>query len=947
MTIALVQKMLPFLAPLEAAPIAILIVDVESRQIIFVNKRAQLLLGETPNELTGGLVTFETFVKEIEFQKAYSDCIKYGAFSASPCMFKNVYGEAFEGAISASLGIIAGRNCLFLYIKDVTNECKLEGLFSHTQVEFEESQRLAEIGNWRWDIRSDTVKWSKELYRLTGQDPNRPAPNYEQQRLIYTDESFNRLADAAELCIHTGVPYELSLELKMPTADRHWMLARGEPIFGTKQKVIAIRGTLQNITERVAAKDILKTYIAEIEDLNQRATAFIHNASDGFHILDPSGTLIEASDSFCEMLGYERQELIGQNVSVWDAKFSPNDLEDGVGSQLKTNEISIFETRHRRKDRSEFEVEITGKRISLANQELLFNSSRDITIRRRTEVETRLAATVFDAANEAITITDATNTILQVNDAFERITGYDRGDVIGKNPSVLSSGRQPKEFYQRMWAELLEKGRWSGEIWNRRKSGEFFPEWLSVTRICDEKGNPVNHVAIFTDITEQKAAEDKIHQLAFNDPLTGLPNRRMMLDRLQNEVDRCLRLGLSVAVLYIDLDYFKAVNDHYGHLIGDELLIQVAKRTKESIRRSDIVGRLSGDEFLVIMPDVSHADFAAVVAETVIARLAAPFLFGGSEITISASVGISISPDDAPDIIELLKFADIAMYEAKKKGRNTYVYFSEKMNNQASRRMELNSALRNAILREELWLAYQPQVDLETSQLVGMEALIRWTRANGENVSPAEFIPIAEENGLIVRIGEWVVESVCKQIRRWRDQDLLPPSVAINVSGIQIGRSDMARIFESNLATNNLEPSAVVIEITESVMMEFTSDEGRAFERLTSMGSEIAIDDFGTGYSSLAYLTHFAVAKLKIDRAFVQNIAERPQDQAIVGAVTLMAKKLGMKTIAEGVETSEQAELVRQAGVDIGQGYFWSKPLGKVEMRKWLVRGNSKPTENE
>jgi diguanylate cyclase (GGDEF)-like protein/PAS domain S-box-containing protein len=935
--------------PLTALPIAVVVVDLDSEQIIFANNPAQHLFGDQQPSPHGTQSVESPPICPLDWQTLLSQRNKVEPVSHSRVQLKHQDGQAFEGDVSLAIEVIGGIHCLLATIQDVTEQTLLDAAYADQKREFAEAQRLSEIGSWRWDIAENKVFWSAELYRLAGWNPDQPVPNYEDQRKIYTDESYDVLTRLANACRSAQEPYEVILELRHPTEDRRWVMARGEPIIGSNGRVIALRGTLQNKTETVEAKIALEIKAAETEELKRRAEAFVQNASDGFHVLTPDGILVEASDSFCQMLGYDRHDLIGQHVSSWDAQYSPDGLAALVKSQFASDKIVRFDSRHRRCDGTEFDVEITGKSIELSGNLLLLNSSRDISGRKATERQLRLSATVFNAANEAITVTDANNNMLQVNEAFERITGYSAAEAIGKNPSILSSGRQPKEFYQKMWTALIRDGRWSGEIWNRRKTGEFFPEWLSVTRLCDEHGNPENHIAIFTDITEQKAAEETIHQLAYNDPLTGLPNRRMMLDRIQNEADRCSRNNSRVAILYIDLDLFKNVNDHHGHLVGDELLILVASRLRESVRRNDIVGRLGGDEFLVILTDLKETGFAAVVAETIIARLAAPFFIHGVEVSISASIGVAVCPDDAGGVAEVLKFADIAMYEAKQKGRNTYLYFSDKMNSHVARRMELNNALRSAILHQELKLAYQPQIDLETSRLVGMEALLRWTRPSGEIISPIEFIPIAEESGLIVRIGEWVIDQVCGQVKQWRAQGLNPPNVAINVSAVQIERSNIAEIVQSILAKYDLEPSAIVIEITESVMMKFAGESADPFQKLIAVGAEIAIDDFGTGYSSLAYLTHLQVAKLKIDRAFVKDITTRKEDRTIVGAVTSMAKQLGMQTVAEGIETAEQAALLRQLDVDIGQGYFWSKPIWESEMHQWLINelAHSETTSKE
>jgi len=571
-------------------------------------------------------------------------------------------------------------------------------------------------------------------------------------------------------------------------------------------------------------------------------------------------------------------------------------------------------------------------------------SHSDITVRKLAEQQLLLEAAVFEGAAEGIAITDSKNFIIKVNPSFERITGYSAKEAIGSNPKLLSSGRQNEEFYTLMWDQLNKGGIWGGELWNKRKSGEVFPERLSISRITNELGEALHHIVIFSDITAELAAQEKIQQLAYMDSLTGLPNRQMMLDRIQSEIDRCARAHGQFALLFIDLDFFKNINDRYGHPMGDELLNSVALRLRDVVRKCDVVGRLGGDEFLIIIPDLGHSDFVAVVAETIVARLAAPFLVKTIELVVSASIGISVFPDDALDVTELMKHADVAMYEAKKRGRNGYQYFSAELHSHALRRSALNSALRGAVQREELSIVWQPQMVLATGAFVGIEALLRWTDSAGVAISPNEFIPIAEESGLIVPLGDFVLKTVCAQIRSWHDQGFDPPPVAINVSGIQIERSRVGTTIRSYLALNHLPPDAIAIEITESVLMTQSSESGDEFRDLLAVGAPIAIDDFGTGYSSLAYLKHFAVAKLKIDIAFVKELVTNPQDRPIIGAIASMARALGIETIAEGVETQEQAEILKDLGVDMGQGYLWSRPLPETGIRTWLLRNRETPS---
>jgi diguanylate cyclase (GGDEF)-like protein/PAS domain S-box-containing protein len=706
---------------------------------------------------------------------------------------------------------------------------------------------------------------------------------------------------------------------------------------------IGLQKSLESLKAEVAERKRIEAQLREEERFKQ---VILDSAPSNIAVLNSEGVIIAANAQW-RLYGLENggrpEGYVGQNyLEICQPKgrvptIDGTVVHDGISSVL-AGQLDIFTHEypcHSPTEQKWFLMTAAPLQGPVPGAVI---SHSDITIRKLAEQQLELEAAVFEGAVEGIAISDAANLIVKVNPSFERITGYSAKEAIGQNPKMLSSGRQNKEFYRLMWEQLIETGLWTGEIWNKRKSGEIFPERLSISRITNKIGEPVHYIEIFSDITGELASQEKIHRLAYMDLLTGLPNRQLMLDRIQGEIDRCARVGGQFALLFIDLDLFKNVNDRYGHPMGDELLNLVGTRLRDTVRKCDIVGRLGGDEFLLIIPDLGHSDFVAVVAESIVARLAMPFLVKDIELLVSGSIGISVFPDDANNVTELMKHADVAMYEAKKRGRNGYQYFSAELHKHALWRSGLNSALREAIQRNELRIAWQPQVDLSIENIVGIEALLRWTRADGTIISPAEFIPIAEESGLIVTLGDWVIATVCRQIRAWRDQGFHPPPIAINISAIQIERAKVGAAIRSYLKLNGLEPSAIAIELTESVLMRFSGEVGDEFRDLINVGSQIAIDDFGTGYSSLAYLKYFAVAKLKIDIAFVREIVTNAQDSPIVRAITSMADQLGMMTIAEGVETMEQAQILKTLGVDIGQGYFWSRPIETHEIETWLLK---------
>ena len=673
------------------------------------------------------------------------------------------------------------------------------------------------------------------------------------------------------------------------------------------------------------------------DSANRRYEILLRAANDGIHVLDIEGNVVEANDIFCEMLGYSRDEILGMNVIQWDAQFSPEELRQRMPDFI--NKRAVFETRHRCRDGKIIDVEISTVGIHIDDKALLYCSSRDITDRKHAEQQLRLVSRVFDRAAEGVMITDDEQRILTVNDSFTEVTGYTRDEVIGKTPTILQSGKQGPDFYSEMWDTLQSRGWWQGEIWNRRKNGELYLEWLSINIVRDEDGKNINYIGMFSDITLVKESRQRMEFLATHDELTKLPNRSIFHEHLKMSLARSTRAGTRLALLFIDLDNFKMINDTLGHEEGDELLKQVANLLKKCTRDVDTVARLGGDEFVVLL-EIEDRNGANIMAKRILEAFTSGFLLKAQEYKITPSIGISLFPDDASDPKILMSHADTAMYRAKERGKNTFLFFTKEMAEHLNHRMLIESSLRLAIPNNELYLEYQPLINIETEELIGAEALLRW-RHGGEAILPGDFIHIAEESGLIVDIGNWVISEVCRQIRIWNQMDLPPFWVSINISPKHFRRPNIFSQIMGIISLANISPRQLTLEITESSLMDLESA-SRMLHKLHEVGFRISVDDFGTGFSSLSYLKRFPVSELKIDRSFVDGIANDAEDRSITTAIIAMARELGLKTVAEGVETHAQHEALKKLGCNIGQGYLYSRAMTGSLLPDWLLHRGAK-----
>ncbi len=567
-------------------------------------------------------------------------------------------------------------------------------------------------------------------------------------------------------------------------------------------------------------------------------------------------------------------------------------------------------------------------RRDVANQPSeLWELVSDIADQKRANAQLRLAASVFEGSGEGIFITDRNNIVISVNRAFSKITGYRADEVLGEVENVVSGSLGHHESRDGMWASIRASGYWQGEIVSTRKGGQSFPSWLSITAIPGADGRPDHYIGIFNDVTERKQAEENIRFLGQHDVLTGLPNRILFRDRLERAFVMADRNAKQVAVLYLDLDNFKTVNDSLGHQAGDELLRSISVRLCQALRASDTVCRQGGDEFLIVLSSIDHLNDAAAVASKLLDAIAAPIQVGREELVTGASIGICIYPDDGRDAETLIRNADMAMYSVKRSGRNGYKFFTPSMHESAMRRLELEKQLRVAMQEGRLELYFQPQVNMTDGRLVGVEVLLRWSDPVLGQISPATFIPLAEETGLILQIGNWVLEQAFSHAASWLKAGLPELKIAVNVSSIQIRQQDFNRHLRDALARAGLPPTSVEIEITESALLEDSQACVRATREMSDMGITIALDDFGTGFSNMNYLQQLQVDKLKIDYSFVKELLKDGNSRSIVFAIIGLALNLGMEVIAEGVEEQAQADILLAQGCDQAQGYYFARPM--------------------
>lgn len=668
-----------------------------------------------------------------------------------------------------------------------------------------------------------------------------------------------------------------------------------------------------------------------------RIRAVVENVLDGLITIDEQGVIESANPASEKIFGYSAKEMVGKNITMLMPATMREQHSHGMKNYLTSGKSVLIgkgnvEVMGQRKNGVLFPLELSISEMQADGKRLFIGILRDVTHTKQLSKESHLAAKVIGATQEGVVIMDADRTIESINYAFTRITGYDLEDVRGKKLEALHIALRNPEIFEQILRDIRLNGQWQGPVSGINKSGNPYHIWASIDAIEDETGAVSHVVAMFSDVTEKKLSEERIYHLAHYDALTDLPNRLSLNDRLQHAMAYAQRHERLVAVMFLDLDHFKNINDTLGHAVGDSLLQAVAKRLLGCVRECDTVGRLGGDEFTIILTDIKHANDAMIVAQKILEHLCQPFVLQDRELFITASIGVTLYPLDNDSPLELIKNADTAMYRAKDQGRNNYQFYTSDMNVLALANLELQSGLHKALQRAEFELHYQPQVNMKTGEIVGMEALARWRHPEKGLISPALFIPVAEESGLIVSLGEWVLRTACEQNMVWQRAGVKPIRMAVNLSARQFQQKNLLQMITQVLSETGMRPEYLELELTEGLVMQNAQATIRILHQLKEMGVRVSIDDFGTGYSSLSYLKRFPIDTLKIDQAFVRDITTDPDDAAIATAIIAMAHSLKFKVVAEGVETQEQLTFLCNKACDEMQGYFFSRPLPAEEI---------------
>ena len=696
------------------------------------------------------------------------------------------------------------------------------------------------------------------------------------------------------------------------------------------------RIVLSDITRLKQAEDVLR----KSEELNR---SIIHTAMDGFWRFDNQGRLLDVNETYCRMSGYTREELLAMRISDLEAVETPEEIVAHI-RYVKVQGHDRFESRHRRKDGRLIDVATSGTCLSPEGSEFVI-FVQDITERKQAEQKLQLAASVFTHAREGIMITAADGTIIDVNEAFSNITSYSRDEVIGQNPRLLKSDRHERQFYNDLWQSLLEKDHWYGEIWNRRKDGEVYAVMQTISAVRDAEGNPRHYLALFSDITLLKEREQELEHSAHYDPLTSLPNRTLLADRLHQGIAQARRRGSLLGVAFLDLDGFKVINDLYGHEAGDQLLVAVAANMKQTLREGDTLARMGGDEFVAELLDLVDVEASAPMLARLLAAAAEPMQYGDLTLQVSASLGVTFYPQvENIDADQLLRQADQAMYQAKQAGKNRYHIFDAVQDSRVRGRYESLEFIRRALVTGEFVLYYQPYVDMRKGMIIGAEALIRWQHPDKGLLLPAVFLPVIEDHPLAVDIGEWVIETALVQIEIWLAIGL-NIQVSVNVGARQLQQTDFVERLRGLLAAHpGVSPSCLKLEVLETSALINMTKVSQVIETCRGMGVMFAMDDFGTGYSSLTYFKQLPVTTIKIDQSFVRGMLYDPDDLAILKGVLSLSDAFHREVVAEGVETVEQGAMLLQLGCDLAQGYCIARPMPANELPDWLVNWRPDPS---
>ena len=823
--------------------------------------------------------------------------------------------------------------------QDITARIQAEEARNLSEQRLQLAVHSAHIGIYDHDHIADTLYWSPELRDMFGISPDETVTIERFMESVHAEDRA-RVAEAINNAHNPTSDGSIDIEFRIIGQDDEirWLDTRSQTIFegeGLERRNVRTIGVVNDITQRKRDQRALQMMKFSIDHMGDKVTW-----------INSEAQVLYANNAACSSLGYTQEEMLRMRVPDFDPDF-PSEAWPDHWDALKKHGSFTFESRHRTKDGRIYPVEVSINYMRFENEEYNCGYARDISKRKQMEDELRIAATTFDS-QDAILITDQDASILRVNQAFQDISGYNADELIGKNPRIIKSERHDAAFFRTIQSALLNSGKWSGEIWARRKNGEDYPTAVTITAVYDDQQQVSNYVSVARDISDIKKTEQEIHQLAFYDHLTQLPNRRLLLERLHHTMAASARHDWHGALIFLDLDHFKTINDTQGHIMGDRLLVEAARRLLTCVREIDSVSRLGGDEFVVVLEELSsQAQEAAAQAELIVEKirdeLSKPYELNNYDYLSTASFGVNLFRGHQESVEDLLKHADIAMYQAKTSGRNAMRFYDPAMQTAIEARADLEDELRQALAKQQFCLHYQIQVDRQRRPL-GAEVLLRWEHPKRGLVSPAEFIIITEETGLIIPIGLWVLQTACTQLKAWQHNALTRDlTLAVNVSAKQFRQNDFITQVEHILLESGAQASKLKLELTESTVLENVEDTIIKMRQLKKLGVSFSMDDFGTGYSSLQYLKRLPLDQIKIDQSFVRDITFDPNDDAIVQTIIAMTEALGLSVIAEGVETETQREFLDRHDCQAFQGYLFGKPLPLDQFENLLRSASDGP----
>jgi diguanylate cyclase (GGDEF)-like protein/PAS domain S-box-containing protein len=922
-------------ALVDSAPFPVVIIDAETSTIAFANKPAEELFELAVAKAMGGNAT-DFYVHPEDRARIVARQEAGEVVKAEIVELRTATGKHIWVMMTTAASLFNGRMSHIATLFDITEHRRNEDELRTNRAMLQQILDTAPLSIF-WKDKNSIYLGCNDAF---AKDANIKNANY----IIGKDdfdmpwshaEAEAYRADDAEV-MSNDHPKRHIIESQLQADGKIiWLDTSKVPLKDSEGNVFGVLGIYQDITAKRQAEEALELRESYL-------SAIIENQPGLIWLKDPKGSYLIVNQKFADAAGESSPDAV---IGKSDFDYWPPELSKGY----LADDTKVMQTKHTLS--LEEKIVVNGQEVWHETFKTpAFNAkgdiigttgmARDITTRRKTEEQLREAAAVMLNTHEGVMITDASSKLLAVNSAFTRMTGYTEAEVLGKNPRLLNSGRQDRAFYQALWKDLMDQGFWQGELWNRRKNGEVYPQLLTISTIRDDEGKPSRYLGVFADITQIKENQAKLEFMAHHDPLTKLPNRSLAESRLEQELEQAHRHDQQLSVLFIDLDRFKQVNDSFGHLVGDELLCAVAKRLNERLREGDTLGRLGGDEFILIASPLQEKQDAAIIARDFINALSEPFLLSnGVEVFIGGSIGISLFPDDGTSVADLTKNADAAMYLAKENGRNQFSFYTSALNADARKKLEMENDLRRAVLQNDLSLHFQPKVDIRSGVICGAEALARWQKCDGAWIPPSDFIPLAEKSGVILTIGNWVLEQACAQIRTWLDAGLPEVCIALNVSARQFRSGHLDKLVKVALDKFNIPAHCLELELTESMLMHEPDRAIATMNKLKKVGVKLSLDDFGTGYSNFGYLRRFPIDSLKIDQSFVQGVTIRAEDAMIVDSIIGLAQRMKLRVIGEGVETSEQLAYLSTRGCDELQGYLFSKALSADEFAQLLKSG--------